>query len=719
MQRDTVIYVSKMNGKDHWSGSAKDPLGDGSDGPCASLHVGLLRARRLRRTGFSPGKITILLEEGDYFLYEPIRLFACDRDIHFVSHGETSARIHSAVSIQNWSISENHHQKCWIADLPVQLHHHLTHRSLFVNGKRRFRSLSDHDGWHQFESVPDLDPKSVLTGERLFQGSDVMIIPPGVIEGSEEEIQSAEIIVSHFWVLERLPIISYDSKTRKLVTSAQSLISLRNDHTGTFAKFRVENLKKYFLNPGEWYIDKKLGKIFYIPYPEETIDNVKIEIPLLTQLFLIEGTPEKSVTGIYFKGIEFYGTESLPPQNYMTWSQPYDMESKTRLRDSSKMFIESHNNTFQSGIAYGVSPQAAHELPGVMHLRYAENCVFDQCQFHGLGIYAIVMEEGCWQCEVSRCELYDLGAGGIQMDGAAPHRAREFQNGQHLIQHNHIYDTGMIYPSGVGILSMFSSQNRILENHLHHLSYSGISCGWMWGYDRSVSWGHSIEKNTIHDLGVRGGLSDMGGIYLLGVQHSTYVCENTIYDVSASTYGGAGIYLDEGSALLTVERNLIYGKCHYGFLFHKVRENRIRYNKVLVHCSLCAFSLVGLMSDESGILFPKNTLLIERNLVVIPSGKSIYQDVQFRVKNKKLSADLNWYGTWENESPLICEETLNAFSTDTHASNQEVKRWMFQDWQAERLDLCGGTIKNHGLKWEQGKVIGHEDFFQEMKMQAF
>ena len=91
--------------------------------------------------------------------------------------------------------------------------------------------------------------------------------------------------------------------------------------------------------------------------------------------------------------------------------------------------------------------------------------------------------------------------------------------------------------SAVGILSMHSFGNTLSHNHIYDLYYTGISCGWVWGYADSVSKNNRIEKNHIHDLG-HGLLSDMGGIYTLGVQPGTVLRGNLIHDVEKANYGG-------------------------------------------------------------------------------------------------------------------------------------------------------------------------------------
>jgi len=134
-----------------------------------------------------------------------------------------------------------------------------------------------------------------------------------------------------------------------------------------------------------------------------------------------------------------------------------------------------------------------------------------------------------------------------------------------------------VYPSAIGVWVGQSSRNTISHNHIHDLFYTAISVGWTWGYAPNQCAGTLIEFNHLHHIG-KDMLSDMGAIYTLGVQPGTVIRNNLIHDVQSFTYGGWGIYTDEGSSNLVIENNIVYRTKSAGFHQHYGRENLVRNN---------------------------------------------------------------------------------------------------------------------------------------------
>jgi len=270
-----------------------------------------------------------------------------------------------------------------------------------------------------------------------------------------------------------------------------------------------------------------------------------------------------------------------------------------------------------------------------------------------------------------------MGAGGIRVNGAAKYvdqfmeHSTEKPTGWVSITNCHIHDVGLSFMSAACILIMNASHNVIRHNELHDGYYTGISLGWSWGYYESVSGNNIVEYNHIHDLG-KGQLSDFGGIYTLGDQHGTVLRGNVIHDIRRATYGGWGIYPDEGTRDMLVEENLIYrtmGSCFYQ---HYGRENIVRNN--LFVCSDGGEGCVHL-----GRLEDHNAITISNNIFV-SDGRMPYFVGGANTRNPNYRSDVNLFCSVNGKQP-----EWMAVNVAFGAQGVEIKRALTKEQWAQ----CG------------------------------
>jgi hypothetical protein len=183
-------------------------------------------------------------------------------------------------------------------------------------------------------------------------------------------------------------------------------------------------------------------------------------------------------------------------------------------------------------------------------------------------------------------------------------------NRDNCVSDNHLFDLGKIYPSAVGIWLGQSCRTQIAHNHIHDLNYTAISVGWTWGYAPQHCEENLIEYNHLHNVG-RGMLSDLAAIYTLGVQPGTVIRNNLIHDVSCFGYGAGGIYLDEGSSDILVERNVVYNTGTAALMQNYGRTNTVR-NNIFALSQDCHL-LMAIREDHL-------SLILERNIVYWDQG---------------------------------------------------------------------------------------------------
>jgi parallel beta-helix repeat protein len=486
------------------------------EGPIKTLAEARDAARVLRRSG-TTGPITITVRAGTYFLPETLILGPEDSDtVWEATHGE-----HPIISggriVSGWTKTSG---AAWTADVSGPYFH-----QLFIDGRRAIRTRIPKDGFFHFEG-------SGSPGKPLqlhFHGKDI----------KEEWAKQAELELVGFmaWSDFRSPIIAVGQGHLVELGPAQTSANEKN------ARYFIENAYGALNAPGEWYLDRSTQKVAYIPLRGENMQRVQAIAAGLGRLVLLQGKPEAGefVRNVVFRGLTFEHADwDVGPRGY------FDLQA-------------------------GIPVPSAVEADGAINFR------IEKCTIAHSGGYALELGRGSKHNQVLANELYDLGAGGVKIGEPEFEQNRAEQNYDNVIADNQIHDLGLVDAAGVGIWVLQSGRNQIVHNHVHDLFYTAISVGWTWGYGQNQSSGNLIAFNDLHAIG-KNMLSDMGGIYTLGVQPGTVIQNNLIHDVSSFTYGGWGIYLDEGSSDILAEDNVVYNCKSAGFHQHYGRENILRNN---------------------------------------------------------------------------------------------------------------------------------------------
>jgi hypothetical protein len=547
-------FFVATNGNDAWSGRLAAPNRQRTDGPFANVARALKATRESRsRTSNVAQHAAILIRDGVYFLNEPLVLGPQDSGLLLSAYRNEKPILSGGRRISGWKEAEFAGRKLWVADVPEVRDGKWFFRELWINGNRAVRARHPNHGYLSVAELLDTNPDWTKGVMRFrFREGDLKAWLGAT---------NAEVIVFNRWVESRLPIASVDEQQRTVTFGKRSVFQL-----GLGDLYYIEHTREILDEPGEWYLDRKAGRVYYQPLPGETLGKMEAVAAVLSQVVRIEGKPEKKefVELVEFKGLTFSHTEWCFPEGFQS------AKNKPQISPEPQAEV-------------GGFAQAAIGVPAAMWGEGAHECVFENCNFSNLGNYGLELARGCVSNRIIGCEFADLGAGGIKIGETAIRQNEPEQSSHNEIADCNIHDGGKMFASAIGVWIGQSANNRITHNLIHDFYYTGISIGWTWGYGPSLATNNLVAFNHVHHVGVKSDadgpvLSDMGGIYTLGKQPRTRVLNNLWHDIAGFQYGGWGIYFDEGSSGILAASNVVYRTTHGGFHQHYGETNIVRNN---------------------------------------------------------------------------------------------------------------------------------------------
>ena len=519
-----TFYVAP-NGNDQSSGQQPDQ-------PLATLAAALKAARQARATEGPDAAVTISLKGGQYSLTAPIVLTPEDsgasaqKPLLITAFGQEKPVLSGGRRITGWNKVAGT-DSLWETRVPEVSEGRWYFRELFVNGQRKQRARTPNQGFFRIQGEsPQTHPVQLK-------------FKPGDIKKAWAADGDVEVIAYLSWADFRLQIRAVDESNRVATLSGDPASSNREND----AEYYVENAPDGLDVPGEWYLNRKTGVLRYWAQAGEDLNQADVVAPRLTELLRFTGDfqAKKPVQHVILRGLTFSHTDwTLGDHGYT------DVQAAFNIR----------GNVFGEGVAH---------------------CTIEGCTFTHLGGYALDFGRACQDIHIEHNEIGDVGAGGIRL-GEPQVRTEPFDLNQgNEISDNHIHHLGEVYKPAIGVFVLQSGHNQVVHNDIHDLYYTAISVGWNWGYQETPCHDNLVAYNHLHDIG-KGLLSDMGAIYTLGIQKGTIIRNNLIHDVNAFTYGGWGIYPDEGSTEILIENNVVYRTKSAGFHQHYGRENVVRNN---------------------------------------------------------------------------------------------------------------------------------------------
>ncbi len=282
--------------------------------------------------------------------------------------------------------------------------------------------------------------------------------------------------------------------------------------------------------PGEWYLDRVSGILYFYPPSDPAKASVELAMP---QTPMVQ---KDDVSHVTLRGL-----------------------------------------VLESGRGYGVA------------IHGGERCLVAGCVLRGLGEYGVTVDDGHAH-GVFGCDIHTLGRGGVRLRGG---NRKTLAPGRHFVENCHIYDFSRIWRTYTPAVQMEGCGNRIVHNLFHHsphhaMRIEGNDHKIEFNEIHSVVWdsddqggldmfynpgyrGNVIRYNFWHHIG--SGLGHgIGGVRLDDAICGVLIYGNVFYRTSDGSFGGVQIH---GGKENIVDNNLFFD-CKYGVSFSPWGEKRWR-----------------------------------------------------------------------------------------------------------------------------------------------
>jgi hypothetical protein len=437
---------------------------------------------------------------------------------------------------------------------------------------------------------------------------------------------------------------------------------------GPNSRFFIENVFEELDAPGEWYLDREQGVLYYMPAEGVDLGSALVEASVLKRLVEFRGTQGNPVGHVTLSGFRIAHTE------------------KTLLDDYEA--LSGGDWTIHRG--------------GAVFLEGAEDCSIESCFFDAVGGNAVFVNNYNRRIRVYGNKFTEAGDSAICLVGTknrciGSNKAFPAEN---AICNNLIHSCGVFGKQIAGVFSSISQKNTISHNLIYRMPRAGICINDGWGG------GHVIEFNKVYDTMRE--TNDHGSISAWGrdmgwcsrqshdptVSHSrgplddekftTIIRNNWVREYDIVEFG---INLDDGCTNYHIYNNLTLG------VGIKLREGDYRTveNNIMIHPIEPA--TLQIACEENHDVYARN--------IIVATAKRPRPRIRFPVDKHKTPGpggkpgDIYVHYWWPMKGRMAKELDYNVFFSDVgaffatvnpRAARAAPDRYTLEQWQALGYD---------------------------------
>jgi hypothetical protein len=554
-------------GKPQWATGGFEPgfwlsTSGSAERPFATLYQAQLAVRELLRTkGMPEGGIRVVVHGGLYRLTQPLEFVPEDSGtpdlpvVYTAAPGEKPI-VSGGLPITGWrnlsaatpglpSAAVGH---VWVATAPEIGAATLDFRQLYVNGTKAVRARSPNGD--DFHRMVEWD---LVNRQAIVDSKDV---------GEWRNLKRVEMVLHESWVISFLRIESISVEGPKArITFQEPERDLVFSHPYPWPRntdpYYFANALEFLDQAGEWYLDYRAGLVYYWPRAGEDMATAQVVAPRLETLVRIEGSVDRPVHDIQFKGLNFEDS---------TWLRP--TQAGLVPLQAGQYFVQPAYR-----IQGGISQQPTLDNlgwtarpPAAVYLMGASRILFERCTFRNTASAALDLHYATSKNQIVGCVFHGIGGNGMQIgrfseQGLEAHLPYRVADERELslndrVANSYFRDCGNEDWGSTAIAAGFPRGLVIEHNEIVEMPYSGISVGWGWTPQENAMRDNKILYNRIHQYMQR--MGDGGGIYVLSNQTPSEIRGNYVFDLRHSPVGDPSsmIYLDEGSSGFLVKDNL-------------------------------------------------------------------------------------------------------------------------------------------------------------------